>query len=345
MEKDLKDLRLDELRELMKDLGEKPYRAGQIFAWLAGGARSFDEMSNVPLDLRRKMASEGYRIGSLEPLRVQISRQDGTRKYLLALDDGNAIESVFMKYKYGNTLCLSSQAGCRMGCSFCASTVGGLARGLTPGEIIGQIDAAEREAGEKVDHLVVMGTGEPFDNYDNLASFIRIVTDKAGRGLSMRRITVSTCGLTPGIARFAEDFPQANLAVSLHAATDELRSAMMPVNRRYPLAELIAACRDYAQKTSRRVTFEYTLIKGVNDGPADAARLAALLRGLLCHVNLIPLNKVEETGYETASRRDAEDFRVFLESRGIPATVRRELGDDIDGACGQLRLAAAQAEA
>lgn len=319
-------------------MGEKSYRAGQIFAWLSGGRETVDEMTNVPVALRAKLTEEGFYIGSLQILKKQESKQDGTRKYLLGLRDGNTIESVFMKYRYGNTLCVSSQAGCRMGCAFCASTLGGLCRDLTAGEMVGQIDAAEKDTGQKINHIVVMGSGEPFDNYENLSDFIRIITDTKGRNMSMRHVTVSTCGIIPGIERFADDFPQAGLAISLHAATDEERSAIMPVNRKYPLNDLIKACRRYTGTTSRRVTFEYTLIKGLNNSPADADRLITLLRGTLCHVNLIPLNKVKETGYDTVSRREAEVFRSALERAGIPATVRRELGDDIDGACGQLRL-------
>lgn len=342
--KNLKDLQLHELKELLAALGEKPFRAGQIFSWLyrSGGesARSIDEMTDLSLALREKLKEAGCHAGVLEPERVQISRLDGTRKYLFRLTDGNAIESVLMKYKYGNTVCVSSQAGCRMGCAFCASAIGGLARGLSAGEMAEQLLAVERESGQTVNHIVVMGTGEPFDNYDNLAAFIRNMNDKAGRNLGMRSITVSTCGLAPVIERFAHDFPQVNLAISLHAPSDEIRSRMMPVNRKYPLAVLIPACRRYCELTSRRVTFEYTLVRGVNDSPACAQKLAALLSGMLCHVNLIPLNRVEETGLMAAEGRTAAEFRAYLESHGVPATIRREMGADIDGACGQLRLSA-----
>lgn len=225
-----------------------------------------------------------------------------------------------------------------MGCRFCASTIGGLSRNLTPGEISEQILAAERDAGKPVNHVVVMGTGEPFDNYDNLSKFIKIINDKDGRNMGMRNITVSTCGLVPMIDKFGKDFPQVNLAISLHAPNDQIRSKMMPINNKYHIGELIAACRKYAQLTSRRVTFEYTLVKGVNDSVAHALELAELLRGMLCHVNLIPLNKVEETGLDTTSREAAEKFLEVLTGKGIPATIRREMGGDIDGACGQLRL-------
>lgn len=335
----LKDLQLAELENFIKELGEPKFRAKQVFQWLYkdGGVTAWDQMTNVPKALREKLAEEAD-LGILKMLQVQVSKLDGTRKYLFELEDGNAIESVFMKYKYGNSICVSSQAGCRMGCKFCASGMDGLVRDLTPGEIIDQLLEAERDTGEKINHVVVMGTGEPFDNYDNLASFIRLLHDPNGLNLSLRNITVSTCGLVPGIQKFAEEFPQVNLAISLHAPNDEIRSRTMPVSKAYPMPVLLAACREYAEKTSRRVTFEYTLIKGVNDQPEHAEELAQRLRGMLCHVNLIPLNTVEESGFDTTAKKDAEKFRSMLEAKNIPATIRRELGDDIDGACGQLRL-------
>ena len=336
--KNLKDLQLDELEQLMVSLGEAKFRAKQIFGWLYSGSETFEDMSNIPAALKRKLQDAGWGTGSFKAEKIQVSKFDGTRKYLFRLEDGNAIESVFMKYKYGNTVCVSSQAGCRMGCRFCASTIGGLSRNLTPGEISEQILAAERDAGKPVNHVVVMGTGEPFDNYDNLSKFIKIINDKDGRNMGMRNITVSTCGLVPMMDKFGKDFPQVNLAISLHAPNDQIRSKMMPINNKYHIGELIAACRKYAQLTSRRVTFEYTLVKGVNDSVAHALELAELLRGMLCHVNLIPLNKVEETGLDTTSREAAEKFLEALTGKGIPATIRREMGGDIDGACGQLRL-------
>lgn len=336
----LLDLQLNEIEELMKKLGQPKFRAAQIFGWMykeAGkGAESFDEMTNVPADLRQKLA-EISTIGLPEVLKVQESKLDGTRKYLFGLEDGNAVESVFMRYKFGNSICVSSQAGCRMGCSFCASTLGGLTRNLTAGEIAGQILSAERDTGERISHVVVMGTGEPFDNYENLSAFIKIINNPKGLNIGMRNITVSTCGIVPMIERFGEDFPQVNLAISLHASDNESRSALMPVNRKYPMAELLKACRDYTEKTSRRVTFEYTLVKGVNDSREDADRLGKLLRGMLCHVNLIPLNTVKERDFETTGKAAAAAFRGRLEESGVPATIRRELGDDIDAACGQLR--------
>ena len=337
----LLDLQLNEIEELMKKLGQPKFRASQIFGWLykeAGkGAADFEDMTNVPAVLRQKLAEISV-IGLPMILKAQESALDGTRKYLFGLGDGNAVESVFMRYKFGNSICVSSQAGCRMGCSFCASTLGGLARNLTAGEIAGQILSAERDTGERISHVVVMGSGEPFDNYENLSSFIRIINDPKGLNIGMRNITVSTCGIVPMIERFGEDFPQVNLAVSLHAADNESRSDIMPVNRKYPMTELLKACRNYAANTSRRVTFEYTLVKGVNDSEEDAEKLAELLRGMLCHVNLIPLNTVRERKFETTGKAAAQRFRAKLEARGIPATIRRELGDDIDAACGQLRL-------
>lgn len=344
----LLDLTYHELEQFVTETLHAPkFRAKQIFSWIYGGiakdgsfrngVQSFDEMNNLPKDLREKLSQQAE-LTALEVLRMQVSKLDGTRKFLFRLADGNAIESVFMKYKFGNSICVSSQAGCRMGCRFCASTIGGLKRNLTPGEIVGQILAAQRQTGERISHVVVMGTGEPFDNYDNLAAFIRIINDPNGLAIGMRNITVSTCGLVPKIARFAEDFPQVNLAISLHAANDEMRSEIMPVNRTYPMDVLLTACREYAEKTSRRITFEYTLVKGVNDSMEHAKMLASRLRGMLCHVNLIPLNKVEETGYDTTERGAVLKFQKTLNENGIPATIRRELGDDIDAACGQLRL-------
>ena len=344
----LLDLTCHELEQFVTETLHAPkFRAKQIFGWIYGGiakdgsfrngVQSFDEMNNLPKDLREKLSQQAE-LTALEVLRMQISKLDGTRKFLFRLADGNAIESVFMKYKFGNSICVSSQAGCRMGCRFCASTIGRLKRNLTPGEIAGQILAAQRQTGERISHVVVMGTGEPFDNYDNLAAFIRIINDSNGLAIGMRNITVSTCGLVPKIARFAEEFPQVNLAISLHATNDEMRSEIMPVNRTYPMDVLLAACREYAEKTSRRITFEYTLVKGVNDSMEHAKMLASRLHGMLCHVNLIPLNKVEETGYDTTERSAVLNFQKVLNENGIPATIRRELGDDIDAACGQLRL-------
>ena len=344
----LTDLEYKDLEGFVtENLGEPKFRAKQIFGWIYGGlskdgsfrtgAESFDDMNNLPKSLREKL-DENAKLVQPIVLKEQISKLDGTRKFLFGLEDGNAIESVFMKYKFGNSICVSSQAGCRMGCKFCASTIGGLKRNLTPGEIAGQLLAAQRQTGERISHVVVMGTGEPFDNYDNLGAFIRIINDPNGLDIGMRNITVSTCGLVPKIGQFGEDFPQVNLAISLHAANSDMRSEIMPVNKTYPMEMLLEACREYTQKTSRRVTFEYTLVKDVNDSTEQAKMLAHRLRGMLCHVNLIPLNKVAETGYDTTGRGAVLKFQKTLQDNGIPATVRRELGDDIDAACGQLRL-------
>lgn len=334
-------------RFVTEELGEPKFRTKQIFDWLYGGNAAdgslragvfgFDEMSNLPKTLREKLAARSE-LTVLKPLREQVSRNDGTRKFLFGLSDSNAIESVFMQYKFGNSICVSSQAGCRMGCKFCASTIGGLKRNLMPGEIAGQILAAQRSTGQRISHVVVMGTGEPFDNYENLSKFIRIINDPRGLNIGMRNITVSSCGIVPMIARFAEDFPQVNLAISLHAVSNELRDALMPVNHAYPMETLLAACRAYTQKTSRRVTFEYTLVKGVNDSTEFARKLAERLHGMLCHVNLIPLNAVDETAYKTSERTAVLKFQKTLTDCGIAATIRREIGDDIAAACGQLRL-------
>ncbi len=338
----LKDLELSELQNFFTEIGEKKFRAQQVFRWLRAGARSFDEMSNVPRELRDRLkALEDaglVSLGNSEILRVQVSASDGTRKYLFGLSDGNAVESVFMKYEYGNSICVSSQAGCRMGCRFCASTVNGLSRNLTPGEIEDQIISAERDTGERINHVVVMGTGEPFDNYGNVAKFIRNINDPAGLNIGMRNITVSTCGLIPGIERFGDDFDQVNLAISLHAPNSEKRGRLMPVNDAYPMPKLLEACRKYTEKTNRRVTFEYALTSGANDSEKDAEELAAALRGMLCHVNLIPLNEVDGTGLKRPDKGRIRAFEAVLASRGIPVTVRRSLGTDIDAACGQLRL-------
>lgn len=326
------DLELNELKEYLPN-----FRSGQVFSWLSKGTQSFSEMLNIPKTLREELEDK-FEINLPKVALVQKSKLDGTQKFLFELKDGNKIESVFMKYKFGNSICVSSQAGCRMGCKFCASTINGLERNLTAGEIYGEVLAAEKETGEKISHIVIMGTGEPFDNYENVAKFIRIVNDKNGLNIGMRNITVSTCGIVPMIDKFGDDFNQVNLAISLHQVTNENRSNLMPINKRYPLEELISACRRYIQKTNRRVTFEYTLVKNVNDRREDAIKLATLLSGMLCHVNLIPLNVVEETGLKTSDKETAIVFQKMLESKGIPATIRRELGDDIDAACGQLRL-------
>lgn len=337
MKKDLKDLTIRELECYLEKLGEKKFRAKQIFSWIYKGADSFEDMTDLSRDLRNRLSEEAE-IRKLKILKVQSSEKDGTRKYLFGLEDGNSIESVFMKYKFGNTVCISSQAGCRMGCSFCASAINGLQRNLTAGEMADQILSIEKDTGEKVGNIVVMGTGEPLDNYENLSRFIENIHERDGLNIGMRNITVSTCGLVPKMMDIAKDFPKINLAVSLHAPNDAIRSKMMPIGKRYPMDELLTACKKHVEATGRRITFEYTLIKGVNDSDKNAEELAAKLRGVNCHVNLIQLNRVAETGLYGTDRTDAERFRDILDKRGIQATVRRELGSDIDAACGQLRL-------
>ena len=333
-------MNLSEIEDAVLSLGIPRFRGRQLFDWLYKGVTGFEEMKNLPLELRSSL-SESFDITMPQVLDCQLSKEDGTRKYLIGFSDGNAIETVFMKYKYGNSICVSSQAGCRMGCKFCASTLKGLNRNLTAGEILSQILTVQRETGERIGHIVVMGTGEPFDNYDNLSQFINLVHEPKGLNISMRNITVSTCGIAPVIRRFANDFPQVNLAISLHAPTDELRSSMMPINDAYPIRELIEAASEYIELTNRRITFEYTMVSGVNDGREAGEALVKLLKRLkngLCHVNIIPLNKVKGSGFDTVSREKSMEFAEYLSRNGIQATVRRELGADIDAACGQLRL-------
>ena len=331
----LKNMLPEEMREYITSLGEPAYRADQIFKWIYKGA-DVDDMRNVPKSLREKLHFDKICI-----VDKQVSK-DGTRKYLFELDDGNRIESVFMKYSYGNSVCISSQAGCAMGCSFCASGIGGLKRNLEAWEMAAQVLEIEKETGEKVNHIVVMGTGEPFSNYENLSRFLKLMHEPSGFGLSYRNITVSTCGLVPYILKFAEDFPQVTLAISLHAANNEKRSDIMKINNTYPIVEVMAAARKYSGITGRRVTFEYALIRGVNDSDEDALELAGLLKGTLSHVNLIPLNEVNETGLKSSA--NAKRFKDILEREGVAATVRRELGSDIDAACGQLRLKSGNAQ-
>ncbi len=333
---DLRDQSLDELKAIFESMGEKPFRAGQLFRWIARGATDYAEISDLSASLREKL-SQTARLTNMKVKNIQVSDKDGTRKYLFQMLDGKTVETVLMKYAYGSSICISSQIGCAMGCNFCASGIGGMERNLTAGEMIGQLLEVQRDTGEKINHIVVMGTGEPLANYSNLAKFIHLVHAKEGLNLGLRNITVSTCGLISQIDRFAKDFPQVNLAISLHAPTDELRSSMMPINNKYPLDALLAACKRYIEQTGRRITFEYALVEGVNDTTEMIDLLARKLRGMLCHVNLIPLNPVTETGLVGTRRKHAKDLQARLETKGISATVRRELGADIDGACGQLR--------
>ena len=321
----------------MEAVSEKSFRAKQIYEWLhVHHARSFDEMTSLSKALREKL-DQRFTIPSLQTLEVLRSQIDGTEKYLFALEDGNVIESVLMRYSYGISVCISSQVGCRMGCRFCASTIGGRVRDLTASEMLSQVTEISRQAGERVSHVVIMGSGEPLDNYDNLVRFLRIMGDPDGERLSLRDITVSTCGIVPNIYALADEGLPVTLALSLHAPTQEKRERLLPVSRRYRLPEVMAAMRYYFDKTGRRITFEYSCVEGENTSSEDAVLLADLVRGMNCHINLIPVNPVEERSFRRPDRRDIEAFRGMLEKRGISVTIRREMGRDINGACGQLR--------
>lgn len=333
---DIKSMTIEELKDLMAGLGEKPFRAKQIYSWLHEHlVISYEEMRNIPASLKKKL--EPYPITSLEKVDMQISAIDGTRKYLFRLSDGNVIESVLMRYKHGNSVCISSQVGCRMGCRFCASTIGGLTRCLLPSEMLDQIYRIQADMGERVSNVVVMGTGEPLDNYDNLLRFIHILTEEGGLHISQRNLTVSTCGLVPKMYELAEEKLQITLALSLHAPNDMKRRELMPVANRYSMDEVLEACRNYFEKTGRRITFEYSLVAGVNDSQEDALQLAERIGRLNCHVNLIPVNPIKERSFIRSTRQAVENFKIKLEKCGINVTIRREMGSDIDGACGQLR--------
>lgn len=334
---DIKSLTLDQLKEEMETIGEKSFRAKQLYEWMhKKQAGSYGEMTNISAALVNK-CKERYSYTALVPVRVQESKIDGTRKYLFKLADGNMVESVWMRYKHGNSVCISSQVGCRMGCRFCASTLDGLERNLLPSEMLDQVYAIIRHTGERVSNVVVMGSGEPMDNYDNLMQFITLLTDENGLNISQRNITVSTCGIVPKMRQLADRRLQITLAVSLHAATNEKRRQLMPVADSYSIDELIEACDYYFQQTGRRITFEYSLVRDVNDTDEDAKQLAKLIGGLNCHVNLIPVNPIKERNYEQSERCAVEAFKNKLEKNGINVTIRREMGRDIDGACGQLR--------
>ena len=334
--KNIKDYSLDELKEELKEIGEKPFRAEQIFKWLyEARVSNFDDMTNLSLELREKL-KQVYEIKEFKILKKQVA-SDGTKKYLFDVLDGNAIETVLMEYHHGFSICVSSQIGCKMGCKFCASTGIPFARNLTAGEIIEQIMAVERDAGVRISNIVFMGIGEPLDNYDNVVKAIRIINHPKGLNIGARHISISTSGLVPKIYQLAEENIQCTLSISLHATTDEQRSKMMPVNNRYNIEELLQACKDYIEKTHRRISFEYALAKENNDNLEDAKRLVKLLKGMLCHVNLIPINKIENGSYTKSSNENIMKFRDYLNDHGIVATIRRELGSDIDAACGQLR--------
>jgi len=334
---DVKSLYPEELVGELKSHGEKAFRAKQMYEWMhVKLARGFVEMTNLSKNFREK-CGERYRYTALEAVRIQESRIDGTKKFLFQLDDGNMVESVWMRYKHGNSVCISSQVGCRMGCRFCASTIDGLERSLTASEMLDQIYAITRLTGERVSNVVVMGIGEPMDNYDNLLRFIRMLTDENGLHISQRNVTVSTCGIVPRMRQLADEKLQITLALSLHATTDEKRKRLMPIANRYSIQELMDTCAYYFEQTGRRITFEYSLVGGVNDTDEDARELTALAAPLCCHVNLIPVNPIKERDFVQSEASRIQAFKNKLERNKINVTIRREMGRDIDGACGQLR--------
>ena len=334
--KNIKDYNLEELKEELKSIGEKPFRAEQIFKWLyQDKVKSFDEMTNLSLELREKL-KQNYEMHNFKILKKQES-SDGTKKYLFDVLDGNAIETVLMSYHHGYSICVSSQIGCKMGCKFCASTGIKFVRSLTSGEIVEQILAVEQDENIRISNIVFMGIGEPLDNFDNVINAVKIINNPKGLNIGARHISISTSGLVPMIYKLAEQNTQCTLSISLHATTNEKRSSMMPVNNAYNIEELIQACKDYIKVTNRRISFEYALAKDNNDNLEDAKRLVKLLKGMLCHVNLIPINKIENGEYTKSSNENIIKFRDYLNDHGIVATIRRELGSDIDAACGQLR--------
>ena len=335
--KDIKSLNLEQLTEELLSVGEKKFRAKQIYSWIHEKlVDSFDEMTNLSKDLREKLKAN-YTLNSMDAVAVQTSKIDGTQKYLFRLHDGHVVESVLMRYHHGNSVCISSQVGCLMGCRFCASTIGGKVRDLAASEMLGQIYKIQKLSGERVHNVVVMGTGEPLDNYENLVQFVKMLTDENGLNISQRNLTVSTCGIVPKIRQLAEEKFQMTLALSLHATTQEKRKALMPIANKYDLKEVLDACRYYYEQTGRRITFEYSLVGGVNDTKQDAEELTKLIGKFPCHVNLIPVNPIKERDFVQPNKQECQAFRNKLEKNGINVTIRREMGRDIDGACGQLR--------
>ena len=338
MEKiDIKSLNYDELADYIVCIGEKKFRAAQLYSWMHEKlACSYDEMTNIS-DKLKKVLKENTLYTCLEPVRVQESQIDGTKKYLFRLYDGNLIESVFMRYHHGNSVCISSQVGCKMGCRFCASTLNGCVRNLEPSEMLDQIYRIQSLTGERVSNVVIMGSGEPMDNYDNVVKFLGLINSDKGLNISQRNITVSTCGLVPRIKQLAELKLQITLAISLHAPNDELRKTMMPIAYTYSIEQIMDACRYYLLQTARRISFEYSLVKGVNDSSECARQLIKLVHGMNCHINLIPVNPIKERDYEQSEKNSIHNFKEILEKAGVNVTIRREMGRDIDGACGQLR--------
>lgn len=334
---DIKSYNLEELKEQLKAMGEKSFRAGQIYRWLhVEKVTDFEQMTNISKDLRKKL-EDNYKIKAVTPIKILVSEIDKTRKYISGIEGGSVIESVLMKYHHGNSVCISTQSGCRMGCRFCASTLNGLDRNLTASEMLEQIYVIEKDINEKVSNIVLMGSGEPLDNFDNVVKFIELITDANGKNLSQRNITLSTCGIVPNIKRLADMHLQVTLALSLHASDDETRKKLMPIAYKYSISEILEACKYYFEKTGRRITFEYSLVAGVNDTTQEAEKLAALVKGINCHINLIPVNPIKERSLTQPNKKAVEHFKYVLEKNKINVTIRREMGRDINGACGQLR--------
>lgn len=337
MSRDIISMTFEELLEEFSALGIQKFRAKQVYEWLHKHlASEYNEMLNLPKILREEL-NEKFPLYTCKIARKQVSKLDGTVKYLFEMHDGDFVESVVMKYKYGYTICVSSQVGCKMGCAFCASTLGGFKRSLLPGEILSQLYTAQKDLGERISHIVLMGMGEPLDNYDNVIRFLELITDEKGLNISMRNISLSTCGIVPKINELIEKHMQLTLSISLHAPCDEIRSKIMPINNKYSVDELLRTCRKYASETSRRISFEYAMLSGVNDSDVCASMLASKLKGMLCHVNLIPVNEVAESPFKPSSPDRVGRFVEILGKSGINATVRRKLGSDIDASCGQLR--------
>lgn len=336
---------LDELKDYLNSIGEKPFRAKQIYEWLHQKlVESFDDMTNISKNLKEKLNNDFY-IQSLEMVQVLTSKIDGTQKFLFRLNDGNVIESVLMRYKHGNSVCISTQVGCRMGCRFCASTLDGLVRDLKPSEMLEEIYYIQRYSKERVSNIVLMGSGEPMDNFDNVLAFVKAISDENGLHISQRNITISSCGLAEKIKELADSNVQVTLALSLHAADDETRKQLMPIAYKYSIKEVLEACQYFFDKTGRRITFEYSLVAGVNDTKEEAAKLVHLIKGMNCHVNLIPVNPIKERDFKRSTKVNIALFKGHLEKNGINATVRREMGSDIQGACGQLRKSFIEEEA
>lgn len=334
--KNIYDLTLDELKMWMKENKESEFRSKQVIEWLYKDIEDFKDMKNLPKTLKEKL-NNNFTMELPKVAHEYTSRLDGTKKLLLALQDGNLIECVLMQYNHGNSICVSTQVGCRMGCKFCASTIDGRVRDLTAGEILSQVIVGQKALGERISNIVLMGSGEPFDNYDNVIKFLKLVNAEYGLNIGQRHITLSTCGIVPKIIDFADEEMQITLAISLHSTTDDRRKEIMPIANKYSIKEILDGCKYYIDKTGRRVSFEYSLVKGINDSSEDAKSLGKLLKGILCHVNLIPINEIKENSYRKTDSQEVKSFAKILKEYGVETTVRREMGSDINAACGQLR--------